>query len=309
MPQPQIDQIVNANPAAEILCADDNHAAIFDAVAGVDAVVGCPRNLMSASLLARAGNSLRWIHASGAGLEGFIFPELVNSGIILTNGKIIQGPEVADHALALLLALSRNLHYYIGGRAAAPKPRPIELRGKTAVVIGGGGGIGLLIAERVAACGMDAIAVNDDYVHMTSFVRAQYTADRLLEALPLGDAVLMAAPHTSRSDRMMNTAAFAAMKPGAFFVNVSRGGPVDTDALVAALRDGRLGGAGLDVTEPEPLPEDHALRHMENVILTPHVAGPSDHNRQRSFELILRNVQRFVAGQPLLNIVDKLREY
>lgn len=304
-----VDEIVYEIPNVDYIVVDDNRSAIYGAIReGVTGLIGCPRTLMTPELIVLAGSSLRWIHVPGAGCEDFFFKQLVESPIVLTNGRIIQGPEVADHAFALLLALTRNLHYYLSGRVDS-LPRPIELRSKTAVVIGGGGGIGLLIGERAAAFGMDVIAVDDDYVHLASFIREYYTFDRYLQALPRGDVVFMAAPVTRRSRGMMNAAAFMAMKYGAFFVNISRGKTVVTPDLLDALEAGKLAGAGLDVTDPEPLPPDHPLRIMKNVVLTPHVAGLSDHNRQRSFELIKQNIKRFVDNLPLINVVDKQREY
>lgn len=308
--QTMIDEIVSEITGADYIVADDNRDAIYSAIGGgITGLIGCPRPLMTPELIALAGPSLRWVHSNGAGCESFFFKELVDSPLVLTNGRIIQGPEVADHAFALLLALTRNLHHYLSGRTNRPLSRPVELRGKTAVVIGGGGGIGLLISERAAAFGMDVIAVEDDYVQLASFIRQHYMSERYLEALPNGDVVFMAAPVTRISRGMIDAIAFEAMKPGAYFINVSRGGTVVTPDLVTALQTGKLAGAGLDVTDPEPLPSDHPLRNMENVVLTPHTAGLSEHNRQRSFELVKRNIKRFADGLQLFNVVEKQREY
>lgn len=307
--QTMIDEITNEIPAADYVIADDNRDAIYNVLEGVNGLIGCPRPLVTPELITLAGNSLSWIHSTGAGCESFFFKELVESPLVLTNGRIIQGPEVAEHAFALLLALTRNLNHYLAGRSDRQLPRPIELRGKTAVVIGGGGGIGMLISERAAAFGMNVIAVEDDYVQMTSFIHEYCMSENYLKALPKGDVVFMAAPVTQLSLGMMNATAFDAMKQGAYFINVSRGRTTVTTDLVAALQSGKLAGAGLDVTDPEPLPLDHPLRSMENVVLTPHTAGLSDHNRQRSFELVKRNIQRFVDGSQLFNVIDKRRAY
>lgn len=306
--QAVIDEMMADTPAADYVVADDNRDDVYSKLDGVSSVIGAPRALVAPELIKLAGESLQWIHGTGAGCEGFFFKELVEHPLVLTNGRIIQGPEVADHALALLLALTRNLHYYLPQRAERP-PRPLELHGKTAVVVGGGGGIGLLICERVAAFGMHVIAVDDDYVHMTGYVHERYIVDDYLKALPKADVVFMAAPSTRASRGMMNSSAFNAMKQGTYFINVSRGATVVTADLVAALESYKLGAAGLDVTDPEPLPPEHILRSMANVILTPHIAGLSDFNRHRSLELVKRNIRRFVNGLPLFNVVDKQREY
>ena len=294
-------------PDVQLATAEDTTEAISREIEGSSALINCPRRLFSDELLQRAPN-LEWIHVGGAGCEEFLIPSLVNSDIVLTNGKVIQGPEVADHALALVLALTRNLHYVLRGRPLANAPRPIELRGKVALVIGLGG-IGMLVAERLHACGMTVNGVDPGYVPMVQSVTRQFLPEQLLEALPGADVVVVAAPRTDRTYRVMNAAAFAAMKRGAIFVAVSRGTLIDTAALVQALQAGQVSAAGLDVTDPEPLDAQHPLRAMDNVIVTPHIAGLSDHNRERSFTLIRQNVANYARRLPLINIVDKERGY
>ncbi len=291
-------------PGADIAVVPDELEAITEAVTGAHGMIGCPRPLFSDDLLRRAGDSLKWIHVPGAGVEEFIIPALVDSDITLTNGRVIQGPEVADHALALTLALTRNLYLILAGKAAGPVPRPVELRGKTLIVLGVGG-IGMLVAERAVAFGMTVIGVDPDYVPMSCVLERTVGPEEIRDVLPLGDVVIMAAPHAPDSDPLMGPGEFAAMKKGAYFVNVSRGRTVDTAALTEALRSGHLGGAGLDVTDPEPLPGDHPLRSLDNVVLTPHIAGLSEHNRARSLELIRKNIGRFIANRPLINVVNK----
>jgi len=119
----------------------------------------------------------------------------------------------------------------------------------------------------------------------------------------------MAAPHTDQSFRMMGRNEFAAMKSSSWYISVSRGATTDSQSLIQALQSGEIRGAGLDVTDPEPLPEDNPLRHMDNVVITPHIGGPSDYNRQRSFDLIKENIERFVKGEPLCNIINKRLGY
>ena len=184
-------------------------------------------------------------------------------------------------------------------------PDPIELRGKTAVVIGYGG-IGMLVAERLAAFGMTVDVVTEVGMPLVQSVRRIYFADQLMDALPQADVVVMAAPLTPRSRNMLGRHQFDVMKPEAYLVNVSRGGTVDLDALVEALSKGKLSGVGLDVTNPEPLPTEHRLRTFDRVIVTPHFAGRSDRFRERNWELITTNIRRFVAGLPLINVVDKV---
>ena len=291
-------------PQAQFVTADDNEDSIHSKIRGIQGLIGCPRPLFTPELLKKAVPSLEWVHASGAGIEEFLFPEFVKSPIRFTNGKIIQGPEVSDHAVALLLALTRNIHLVLTEKGSRPMPRPIELRKKTALIYGGGG-IGTLLAEKLRAFGMYIIVVEDDYLPMTSFFDEIYLTEKLIELIPRAEAVFCCCPDTDRSRFIFDRKAFLAMKKDAFFVNVSRGKLVRTEDLLSVLREGRLMGVGLDVTDPEPLPKDHPLRRMENVLITPHLAGLSDHNRRRSFELIRDNIERFLQGGPLLNVVNK----
>ena len=306
-----INQIINENPKAEYVIVDDDKKSIYGVLRGVNAILGCPRDIMTAELLELAGASLDWVHNMGAGIDTYLFKEFVESNIVLTNGKIIQGPEVADHAMALLLTLTRNLHFYINvsGSSNEKKHRPIELRKKTALVIGGGGGIGMLIAERASAFGMIVYSVEDDIMNMVSFIEKQFTGDQLLEVLPKADVVFMAAPLTSKTQKIINKKAISMMKGDSFLINVCRGETIDTEALIDALMAGKFRGVGLDVTDPEPLPKSHLLNSLHRVIITPHVAGPSDWNRVRSFELAKANVRRYISTNALLNEVDKCRQY
>ena len=308
LPSDKVEELRRAHPGAELVVASDERDAIFEAAPGIAAMIGCPRHIFSDELLEKAGPSLRWIHVPGVGCEEFLTPGLLNSEIVLTNGRIIQGPEVADHAFALLLALTRNLPYILRGRRPSSMPRPLELRGKVAVVVGLGG-IGMLIAERAVGFGMKVIGVNPDYVPMVRMFERVVPPECMRDVLPEADVVFCAGPHTAATYRMFADPEFATMKPNAFFINVSRGQLVDSDALVEALGRGHLAGVGLDVTDPEPLPDDHPLRLIDRVVVTPHIAGLSEFNRQRSFKLIKENIGRFIAGLPLYNVVNKRLGY
>jgi phosphoglycerate dehydrogenase-like enzyme len=276
-------------------------------IGDADALMGiCNRDLVG------AGKKLRWSQVCSAGVDRYRFPELRNSDITLTNCKIIQGPEIADHAMAMLLALTRRLNEFIplrmkrewqrgGGRA-------IELNGKTALVIGLGG-IGTQIAQRAAAFGMQVLAVDPKDIPYMFFVHKVVKPDQLHDVLPQADVVFMAAPHTSETERMMGAEEFGMMKKGSYFIAISRGKTYDGDALAKALEDKHLAGAGLDVTDPEPLPKEDALWQFENVIITPHVAGQSDKIWDRRMSLLKENARRFTEGLPLINVVDKQKGY
>lgn len=268
-----------------------------------EAFVGTPD-----AALMEAGAKLRWVHVYSAGIEKYAgLPRIADGRVALTNLKIHQGPEIADHAFALLLHLTRNMAAYQRAQdrkawaEAGESPMPlIELHGRTMLVVGYGG-IGTQVAERAAAFGMKVIAVDEKDIPLTRTLAYCGKPDELDELLPQADVVVSCVPHTPASEGMIGERSFAAMKDGAYFINVSRGKVVDTAALVKALRDGKLAGAGLDVVDPEPLPPESPLWEMPNVVITPHIAGVSDGRPGRQRELILDNLSRFARGLPLKN--------
>lgn len=306
-PQEWVEEMRATFLDVDFLVADDNAESIAAAVPDAHVLVGCPRHIFTPSLLAKAKN-LVWVHCTGAGVEQFIFPDFADSEILFTNGRIIQGPEVADHALALILALSRNVSRLLKGQPRNDMPRAIELRKKTCLIYGLGG-IGLLVAERVKAFGMSVIGIANDLPPLVSIVDEFFGPEKFLAQLPRAEVVVCATPNTERTRQVIDTTHFAAMKDDSIFVNVSRGAVVDTEALANAVRTGKFRGVGLDVTDPEPLPVDHPLWLFPEVLITPHMAGPSDHNRRRSFELVRDNIARFLHGENLFNVVNKKLGY
>jgi D-2-hydroxyacid dehydrogenase (NADP+) len=265
----------------------------------------------------RAGKNLKWVGVMSAGVERVLFPRdgtsaLRDSNITLTNNKIVQGPEIADHALAMLLMLSRNLYIlYKNDQQQLWNPRSfhgIELNGKTAVVVGVGG-IGTQIAVRATAFGMSVIGVDTEDKPFMPFLKRVVKPDQLDDVLPQADVVFISVPDTPKSHKMMGTHEFELMKKESYFIAVSRGGIYDMNGLVKALDEKRLAGAGVDVTDPEPLPKGHALWKFENVIITPHIAGRSDQDTVRMIGTIKENIRRFVEGKPLINVVDKQKGY
>jgi D-2-hydroxyacid dehydrogenase (NADP+) len=264
----------------------------------------------------RAGKNLKWVAIMSAGAERVLHlsggNDLRDSNIILTNNKVVQGPEIADHAMAMLLALTRGINTVVSHRQQEiwqPRPYPgIELNGKTAVVIGVGG-IGTQIALRANAFGMEVIGVDPEDRPYMPFIKRYVKPDQLDEVIPLADVVFISAPHTPMSHKMMGGKQFDMMKKNSYFIAVSRGGIYDMPGLVRALDSKRLAGAGVDVTDPEPLPKGHALWKFDNAIITPHIAGRSDLDRGRMVGTITENIRRFVDGRPLLNVVDKQKGY
>ena len=264
----------------------------------------------------RVGKNLKWVQTMSAGVEKVLHlsggNDLRDSNVVLTNNQIVQGPEIADHAMAMLLTLARSLPKYISDRQTetwqARSFQGIELNGKTAIVIGVGG-IGNQIAIRAWAHGMKVIGVDPEDIPYSPFITRVVKPDQLDEVLPQADVVFISAPHTEKSHKMMGARQFEMMKANSYFIAVSRGGIYDLPGLVKALDSRRLAGAGVDVTDPEPLPKGHALWKFDNAIITPHVAGRSDQDRARMLGTIKENIRRFGAGQPLLNVVDKRKGY
>lgn len=277
-------------------------------IADAEGVVGP----LDRRLLAEA-KQLKWLQVPWAGVEWYLSNDAFRSGpVVLTNGKIVQGPEIADHAMALLLALTRQISRSVLAKTTESWDRNqsslVELRGKTAVVIGAGG-IGTQIAVRAHAFGMKVYGVDPKDMPLLPFIEKMVTPDRLDEVLPIADVVFVSVPHTAQSEKMMGPKQFSLLKRNSYFIAVSRGRIYDTPALVQALDSKHLAGAGVDVTDPEPLPKGHPLWKFENVVITPHAAGRSDGENARFLELYRENLRRFDRGEPLLHVVDKQKGY
>ena len=305
LPADSIAELQKAAPTAKIVAVKNEQDAATQ-VADADAILGT----ISPDLV-RKGKKLRWFQTYSAGVEPYLHlstPDLKNSAITVTNCKIIQGPEIADHALALLLTLTRGLNKIVANRANEnwdPNSYDaIELRDKTAVIIGVGG-IGTQIAARVSGFGMNVIGVDPKDIPFMPFIKRVVKPDQINEVIPLADVVFISAPHTPESTGIMGPKQFDMMKKGSYFIAVSRGKLYDMPSLVRSLDSKRLAGAGVDVTDPEPLPKGHPLWKFENAIVTPHVATRSDQLQVRRMMVLKENVTRFVNGQPLLNVVDK----
>ncbi|MCZ6671468.1 MAG: D-2-hydroxyacid dehydrogenase [Verrucomicrobia bacterium] len=281
---------------------------IKDAVAVVGLSSGHP-----AAEFVKAGKNLKWMAHSSAGVEKTLEDPVVrNADFILTNMKIVQGPQIADHAMALLLNFTRDLKHFNrqmkDGFIRQEELPMIELRGKTMLVVGLGG-IGTQVAERAFAFGMRVLAVDPKDIPLMRAIEYVGKPDQLNELLAQADVVVNCTPHTPETELMYGPEQFARMKDGVYFINISRGAIVDTDALTAALQSGKVLAAGLDVTDPEPLPSDHPLWSMSNVTITPHVATLSDHRLERFHQAFYENIERFMTGRPLRNVVDKHRRY
>lgn len=266
----------------------------------------------------KEGNALRWIQSQSAGVEGLLaVPGMVESPIVLTNAARIYAPPLVEHVFGLLLGLTRRLHMAVPLMAARnwsdnatvfPPAEMPELRGKT-LLVAGLGGIGTEVAALGHAMGMRVIATRNNKTPPTDIVDYVGSSAELATLAVEADVVVNCLPLTPATQNVFDAALFRAMKPTAYFINIGRGGTVDTEALTQALEQKRLAGAGLDVTRPEPLPAEHRLWLVPNVIITPHVGSTSDSERERTWLLFRENLRRFVIGEPLLSVVDKKAAY
>ncbi|MGB8065255.1 MAG: D-2-hydroxyacid dehydrogenase [Candidatus Sulfotelmatobacter sp.] len=261
---------------------------------------------------------LRWIHAPTAAVHQFLFPELVNSDVILTNSREVHGPVVAEHVIALIFALARKIPQAVRLQQKqewgqqqiwTQGAHPQEIAGATLGLIGVGS-IGRRVAQLASAIGMRVIAVRE-HVGMGKPARVEeiLPITALDQLLQQSDYVVVAAPLTAATHGLLNADRFAAMKPSAYLINVGRGPQVDESALAEALRTRRIAGAALDVFEHEPLPADSPLWTLDNLLITPHTAGLTGKLWHRHYELFSGNLRRYLAHEPLRYVVDKHKGY
>ena len=280
---------------------------ILEAMPDVDVVFGT----FTSAMLER-GRRLRWVQVTSAGVDSVLFPQFVDSEVVLTSAKGTVGVHLADHAMALLLTLTRGI------AIAIRNPRwdqrmPIrdvswELEGMTMGIVGLGG-TGRDLAVRAHAFGMRIIAVDPQSVEAPPQVEACRGMDGFDALLEESDVVAVCAPLTHETENMFDARAFEKMKDHALLINVTRGKIVEEAALMDALAKGVIGGAGLDVTPEEPLPEDHPLWRMSNVVVTPHTAGGSPVRGDRIVDLFCENLRRLLSGEDLISVIDKNKGY
>ena len=263
-----------------------------------------------------AAKKLRWIQVYSAGVEACLGkPALLKPGITVTNMRAVAGPVMAEHTIAMMFALSRSLHVSVGRQATGEGwnrsfagSQPQALTGKT-VLVAGLGGIGLEVAKRAHALGMNVIATRNSSRDKPDYVSYVGLSDELPTLIPQADVVVAALPLVPSTTHLFDEKMFARMKKSAYFINVGRGGSVVTDDLVAALNNGTIAGAGLDVTDPEPLPKDHALWKAKNIIITPHMSAQSDLGQGARVLILREQLRRFVTGDKLLSVVDFSKGY
>jgi phosphoglycerate dehydrogenase-like enzyme len=260
---------------------------------------------------------LKWIHSPASAVHQLMYPELVRSSVVVTNATGVHGPVVAEHAIAVLLALAKRLPQAIRYQAKRQwsrdqlwqeRPRPREVDGATVVVVGMGS-IGAEFTRRAKALGMRVLGVRENPRKGSGGADQVCGLAEIESVLPQADFVVLCTPVTPATRHIINRARLERMKPDSYLINVARGPLVDEPALIEALTNRRFAGAALDVFEEEPLPANSPLWSLDNVLITPHTAAVTERLWERHFHHIVGNLNRFLAGQPLLNQVDKQRGY
>ena len=296
-----------AAPGAKLV---EVSAATPKEIAAADATIG----VCSAEVLAQA-KQLQWIQWPAAGVDRCVQQPVVHERhLLLTNLQRTMGPSMAEHVLGMMFALSRHFDYFLRQQqqahwsSEATTPQLADLDGKTVLVVGLGG-IGTEVARRTHALGMRVIATRASGRTGPDFVSYVGLPDELPKLARDADFIVNCAPLTPETTGIFNRQFFAGMKTGAYFISVGRGRSTITADLIDALSSGRLAGAGLDVVDPEPLPADSPLWRAPNVIITPHVSADTAVSAGQRNLVLVENLRRYTAGEPMISVVDIDRGY
>jgi D-2-hydroxyacid dehydrogenase (NADP+) len=288
-----------------------NYDHVLDELPDTDILVGFSLRREQFAL----AKKLKWIHATAAGVGQLMYPELRESGIVLTNARGIHSAPMSEHILGMIIALARRFPDAFRFQRAAHwaqqeiwDARPSELRGKILLIVGYGT-IGHELARIMQSIGMRIWGITRSGSGDASLVERILPASQLHDALPLADFVVLAAPETPDTRRMIGEKEFSLMKPSAYFLNVARGTLVDQNALINTLRARAIAGAALDVTEEEPLAPESLLWKLDNVFITPHISAATENLWPRQEALLLENLERWFVGRELLNRVDLQQGY
>jgi phosphoglycerate dehydrogenase-like enzyme len=301
----QLAQIREVAPDMKILVTRDRDEieAVLDEVE--IAVGGFPRDLIPKA------RNLRWCQQWGAGSNWLMrYPEAVEMDFVLTNASGVHPIPISEHIFSFLFTFARELHLAIRAQEhhewvdRSRRKNIFELAGKTMVLVGVGA-IGQRTARLAAAMGIRVLGVRRNATVEVPGVEAMFIPEQLIDILPRADFLVLTIPLTYETQGMIGERELQAMKPTAYLINIGRGGTIQEQALIRALQDGWIAGAGLDVFEIEPLPQDSPLWDMDNVLITSHYAGLTPHYNERAMEIFLDNLRRYRAGEPLRNVVDK----
>ncbi len=278
--------------------------------------MGVPREIFLAATTGPEAR-LRWAHTGSAGVGAALYPEMLASDVILTKSAGVMGPPIAETVLGMALYFARGfvlaqatVRRREWAKEAIYEPTsPVRELGGATMGIVGFGGVGRAVGERARALGMRILATKRTPGPAPEGVELLFGDEGLRRLLAQSDVVVLTVPGTRETKALIGREQLALMKPDAVLINIARGSIVDEPALIEALRGGRLRGAGLDVFAREPLPQESPLWDMPNVLITPHVSAVSPLYWRREVELIVQNLRRYLAGRPLLNVVDKARGY
>ncbi|MCJ8014390.1 D-2-hydroxyacid dehydrogenase [Paenibacillus sp. KQZ6P-2] len=310
----QIHQIEEAAPGFKVIIKKKNELGP-EQVKNAEIIVGWSKTI--AEYVLQEDSNVKWVQTWSAGVDTLPLERLRDKGILLTNSSGVHAIPISESILAMMLSFSRQMHVAVRQQLkkkwqpnlTAPGLQTLgEINGKTLVIVGVGE-IGRETARLAKAFGMRVIGVRRSD-KPEPHVDQMYTMESLHEALGQGDYIVNVLPLTEETHHMFNAAAWNAAKKGACFINAGRGPTVDTSSLLEALNSGHISGAGLDVFEEEPLPAEHPLWEMEQVIITPHVAGSTDRYTERVVDIFTENVRAYAQGQkPPHNLVDYKRMY
>lgn len=303
-----------AAPTAHIVIAKDMAAAVA-ATADADVLVGFNPEICSARLI-DADKQLRWLASLAAGVENCMaVPGVRSRNLLLTNMRGVDSAVIAEHAIALTMALAQSLDTFAVDTSKGQwnsehgATAPIQtLAGKTMLVVGLGG-IGTEVASRAHGLGMKVVATRDNTHDKPDFVSYVGLPEEMLTLAKTADVIVNAVPLTPQTKGIYDAKFFAVLKPSAYFVNVARGGSVVTADLTNALNEHRFAGAGLDVVDPEPLPADNPLWRAPHVIITPHISSRSDLPSEARWTLAVENLRRYASGEKMLSVVDLAKGY
>jgi phosphoglycerate dehydrogenase-like enzyme len=305
-PPPGIDVIADA---VDIVFGDTEDD-LAEALPGSDVIFAWrPRSGLLQPVWASAAD-VCWIQSASAGVDGLLFPGLVESHVVVTNSRGVFDGAIAEYVLGLILMFSKGLRGVLERqRRKQWKHHDTETLAGKRVLVAGVGPIGRAVGRVCGELGMVVRGVGSTARGRDDVFRVVFGPDELADACSWADYVVNVLPGTERTRHLFDGHVFAAMRPSARFVSVGRGSTVDETALVHALQEGALGGAALDVFEEEPLPDDSPLWDLSNVIVSPHMSGDFAGWREALVELFVENLERYVTGRPLENVVDKERGY
>lgn len=306
LPDRHVERIREAFPEIRVVVATGQQQMLAEARDAGVILGGLNRAVFGAA------GDLKWVQTISAGVDGLLFPEMVSSDVTLTSGKGLAGKPLAEHAWGFILALTRKIGPFMRSsswnRRTELRDSATELGGKVLGIIGlGGAGTG--VARRSQGWDMRVLAVDPEMMDRPPFVDQLWEPSRLPDLLVESDVVVICCPLTEDTKGMIGAEQLEMMKNTALLVNVTRGGVIDQSALVSALEEGQIAGAGLDTFEIEPLPPDSPLWKMDNVVMTPHIAGASDRRLERVIDRFVRNLGRFLQGLPLEGTIDKRKGY